>query len=90
MSQDNNYSRGPVPLAARKGVVPLTFVMLGLTFFPPVCGPVAHSVPVFPIMISSPAVLFGNLLLGIYTAFLGFIGAKQGSQPTFWRVTHLV
>lgn len=33
MSQDNNYSRGPVPLAARKGVVPLTFVMLGLTFF---------------------------------------------------------
>lgn len=24
------------------------------------------------------AVLFGNLLLGIYTAFLGFIGAKTG------------
>ncbi|MGK7292712.1 cytosine permease, partial [Salmonella enterica] len=33
MSQDNNYSQGPVPLAARKGVIPLTFVMLGLTFF---------------------------------------------------------
>ncbi|VEB53477.1 cytosine permease [Salmonella enterica subsp. enterica] len=26
-------SQGPVPLAARKGVIPLTFVMLGLTFF---------------------------------------------------------
>ncbi|MGD7545729.1 hypothetical protein ACQCYZ_11915, partial [Salmonella enterica] len=24
MSQDNNYSQGPVPLAARKGVIPLT------------------------------------------------------------------
>ncbi|MGS9073967.1 hypothetical protein ACQWF3_25850, partial [Salmonella enterica subsp. enterica serovar Infantis] len=24
MSQDTNYSQGPVPLAARKGVIPLT------------------------------------------------------------------
>ncbi len=29
-------------------------------------------------MISSHPVLFGNLLLGIYTAFLGYIGAKTG------------
>lgn len=89
MSQDNNYSQGPVPLAARKGVVPLTFVMLGLTFF-------RQYVDRWHTRYRSfyndffLAVLFGNLLLGIYTAFLGFIGAKQGSQPTFWRVTHLV
>ncbi|MRE47171.1 cytosine permease, partial [Escherichia coli] len=33
MSQDNNYSQGPVPISARKGGLALTFVMLGLTFF---------------------------------------------------------
>ncbi|MGS9121545.1 cytosine permease, partial [Salmonella enterica subsp. enterica serovar Infantis] len=33
MSQDNNYIQGPVPLAARKGVIPLTFVKFGLKFF---------------------------------------------------------
>lgn len=33
MSQDNNFSQGPVPQSARKGVLALTFVMLGLTFF---------------------------------------------------------
>ncbi len=33
MSHDNDYSLGPVPKTARKGVVSLTLVMLGLTFF---------------------------------------------------------
>ncbi|WP_309505739.1 hypothetical protein, partial [Salmonella enterica] len=28
MSQDNNFSQGPVPQSARKGVLALTFVML--------------------------------------------------------------
>ena len=52
---------------------------VGLTFlFRQYVRPVAHSVPVFLIMILFLAVLFGNLLLGIYTAFLGFIGAKTG------------
>ncbi|EMN7429390.1 hypothetical protein WB904_001890 [Vibrio parahaemolyticus] len=33
MAGDNNYSLGPVPNTARKGVASLTMVMLGLTFF---------------------------------------------------------
>lgn len=78
MSQDNNYSRGPVPLAARKGVIPLTFVMLGLTFFSASMwtgGTLGTGLSYNDFFL---AVLFGNLLLGIYTAFLGFIGAKTG------------
>lgn len=78
MSQDNNYSQGPVPLAARKGVIPLTFVMLGLTFFSASMwtgGALGTGLSYNDFFL---AVLFGNLLLGIYTAFLGFIGAKTG------------
>ncbi|MEP8970837.1 cytosine permease [Enterobacter hormaechei] len=78
MSQDNNYSQGPVPLAARKGVVPLTFVMLGLTFFSASMwtgGTLGTGLSYNDFFL---AVLFGNLLLGIYTAFLGYIGAQTG------------
>ncbi|SQI34899.1 Cytosine permease [Leminorella richardii] len=78
MSQDNNYSQGPVPLAARKGVISLTFVMLGLTFFSASMwtgGTLGTGLSYNDFFL---AVLFGNLLLGIYTAFLGYIGAKTG------------
>lgn len=65
MSQDNNYSQGPVPLAARKGVIPLTFVMLGLTFFSASMwtgGTLGTGLTYHDFFL---AVLFGNLLLGI-------------------------
>ncbi|WP_159566995.1 cytosine permease [Budvicia diplopodorum] len=78
MSQDNNYSQGPVPLAARKGVIALTFVMLGLTFFSASMwtgGTLGTGLNFHDFFL---AVFFGNLLLGIYTAFLGYIGAKTG------------
>nr|VUD25028.1 cytosine permease [Salmonella sp. NCTC 7297] len=78
MSQDNNYSQGPVPQAARKGVIPLTFVMLGLTFFSASMwtgGTLGTGLSYHDFFL---AVLLGNLLLGIYTAFLGYIGAKTG------------
>ncbi|CBG91298.1 cytosine permease [Citrobacter rodentium] len=78
MSQDNNYSQGPVPLTARRGVIPLTFVMLGLTFFSASMwtgGTLGTGLSYNDFFL---AVLFGNLLLGIYTAFLGYIGAKTG------------
>ncbi len=78
MSQDNNYSQVPVPPAARKGVVPLTFVMLGLTFFSASMwtgGTLGTGLSYNDFFL---AVLFGNLLLGVYTAFLGYIGSKTG------------
>ncbi|SUG45552.1 cytosine permease [Salmonella enterica subsp. arizonae] len=90
MSQDNNYSQGPVPQAARKGVIPLTFVMLGLTFFSASMwtgGTLGTGLSYQDFFL---AVLFGNLLLGIYTAFLGYIGAKNWTlNPTFLLVTPL-
>ncbi len=78
MAADNNYSLGPVPSAARKGVLSLTMVMLGLTFFSASMwtgGTLGTGLPFDDFFL---AVLIGNLLLGIYTSFLGYIGASSG------------
>ncbi|MCL2915940.1 cytosine permease [Shewanella corallii] len=78
MAADNNYSLGPVPSAARKGVLSLTMVMLGLTFFSASMwtgGTLGTGLPFNDFFL---AVLIGNLLLGIYTSFLGYIGASSG------------
>ncbi len=78
MAADNNYSLGPVPHAARKGVLSLTMVMLGLTFFSASMwtgGTLGTGLSFDDFFL---AVLLGNLLLGIYTSFLGYIGASTG------------
>ncbi|MCC2521961.1 cytosine permease [Vibrio coralliilyticus] len=78
MSEDNNYSLGPVPTTARKGVVSLTMVMLGLTFFSASMwtgGSLGTGLSFNDFIL---AVLIGNLILGIYTSFLGYIGSSTG------------
>lgn len=78
MAQDDNYSQGPVPEVARKGGVALTFVMLGLTFFSASMwtgGTLGTGLSYSDFFL---AVFIGNLLLGIYTAILGYIGAQTG------------
>lgn len=78
MSEDNNYSLGPVPTTARKGVISLTMVMLGLTFFSASMwtgGSLGTGLSFNDFIL---AVLFGNLILGIYTSFLGYIGSSTG------------
>lgn len=78
MAGDNNYSLGPVPQPARKGVVSLTMVMLGLTFFSASMwtgGTLGTSLSYDDFFLT---VLIGNLILGIYTSFLGYIGASSG------------
>ncbi|GAL36792.1 cytosine permease [Vibrio maritimus] len=78
MSADNNYSLGPVPATARKGVASLTMVMLGLTFFSASMwtgGSLGTGLAFNDFFL---AVLIGNLILGIYTSFLGYIGASTG------------
>ncbi|MGL5103021.1 MAG: cytosine permease [Plesiomonas sp.] len=78
MASDNNYSLGVVPQSARKGVMSLTFVMLGLTFFSASMwtgGTLGTGLAFNDFFL---AVLIGNLLLGIYTSFLGYIGADTG------------
>lgn len=78
MAGDNNYSLGPVPKSARKGVASLTMVMLGLTFFSASMwtgGSLGTGLSFNDFFL---AVLIGNLILGIYTSFLGYIGASTG------------
>ncbi|CZF86525.1 cytosine permease [Grimontia marina] len=78
MAADNNYSLGPVPQSARKGILSLTMVMLGLTFFSASMwtgGTLGTGLSFNDFLL---AVLIGNLLLGIYTSFLGYIGASSG------------
>ncbi|ANS87234.1 cytosine permease [Vibrio scophthalmi] len=78
MAADNNYSLGPVPISARKGVASLTMVMLGLTFFSASMwtgGSLGIGLSFDDFLL---AVLIGNLILGIYTSFLGYIGASTG------------
>ncbi|ABV37409.1 cytosine permease/transport [Shewanella sediminis HAW-EB3] len=78
MAGDNNYSLGPVPQSARKGILSLTMVMLGLTFFSASMwtgGTLGTGLSFNDFIL---AVLIGNLILGIYTSFLGYIGAQSG------------
>ncbi|MBY5920138.1 cytosine permease [Ferrimonas balearica] len=78
MSADTEYGLEPVPQHARKGFVPMTLVMLGLTFFSASMwtgGTLGTGLSFDDFFL---AVLIGNLLLGIYTAFLGYIGASTG------------
>ncbi len=78
MEADDNYSLGPVPMVARKNVVSLTMVMLGLTFFSASMwtgGTLGKGLSFHDFFL---AVLIGNLLLGIYTSLLGYIGASTG------------
>ena len=78
MVGDNNYSLGPVPQSARKGILSLTMVMLGLTFFSASMwtgGTLGVGLSFNDFIL---AVLIGNLILGIYTSFLGYIGAQTG------------
>ena len=78
MSADSNYSQQPVPLAARKSALALSVVMLGLTFFSASMwtgGTLGTGLSYDDFFL---AVLLGNLMLGLYTAILGFIGARTG------------
>ena len=77
MSSDN-FSLKPVPQSERKGVIALTFVMLGLTFFSASMwtgGTLGTSLSYNDFWL---AVIVGNLMLGVYTSLLGYIGAKTG------------
>lgn len=73
-----NFSLKPVPQNERKGALALTFVMLGLTFFSASMwtgGKLGTSLSYNDFWL---AVILGNLMLGVYTSGLGYIGAKTG------------
>lgn len=78
MQEDTNYSQQPVPHAARKSALALSAVMLGLTFFSASMwtgGKLGTGLGFNDFFL---AVLIGNLMLGVYTSALGYIGARTG------------
>ncbi|QIQ22316.1 cytosine permease [Zophobihabitans entericus] len=78
MSNDNNYSQEAVPQSAKKNLLSLTFIMLSLTFFSASMwagGTLGTGLTFSQFFF---ALFIGNLLLGIYSATLGYIGAKTG------------
>lgn len=77
-TQDHNFSQEAVPLSDKKGVISLTFIMLSLTFFSASMwagGKLGTGLTFTNFFF---ALFIGNLLLGIYSATLGYIGAKTG------------
>lgn len=77
-SKDHNFSQEAVPHSAKKGTISLTFIMLSLTFFSASmwAGGTLGTGLTFGNFFF--ALFIGNLLLGIYSAILGYIGAKTG------------
>lgn len=77
MSLDN-FSLKPVPQSERKGAIALIFVMLGLTFFSASMWTGGTLGTALTYDDFWTAVIIGNLMLGLYTSALGYIGAKTG------------
>jgi len=68
----DDYASEPVPASARRGIVSMSAVMLGFTFFAASMwtgGTLGLGFKLWPDLIL--VILFGNLILGIYGALLG-------------------
>ncbi|MDO5629606.1 MAG: cytosine permease [Mobilicoccus sp.] len=75
---DEDYAFDPVPASGRRGFWSVGFVMLGFTFFSAsmsVGAGLGNGLDFTGFVL---ATLLGGLFLGIYTGFLGYIGAKTG------------
>jgi cytosine permease len=73
----DDYALEPVPESARRGLISMSAVMLGFTFFAASMwtgGALGIGFDFFPNLLI--VVLFGNLILGVYGAFLGYAAAK--------------
>lgn len=76
--QDQDFALEPIPKEHRRGFIPMFFVMLGFTFFSSSMvagGTLGQGLNMKEFIL---IILAGNFILGIYAAFLGFIGAKSG------------
>ncbi|MCG8483871.1 MAG: cytosine permease [Clostridia bacterium] len=69
----DDYALEPVPASARRGLLAMSSVMLGFTFFAASMwtgGTLGMGFKIWPDLIL--VILFGNLILGVYGAFLGY------------------
>ena len=76
---DQDYPLSEVPLSARKSLRSLSVVLLGFTFFTATMfagGQIGAAFPLWPDLIT--IIVIGNLMLGVYVAILGGIGARTG------------
>ncbi|SHT40173.1 permease for cytosine/purines uracil thiamine allantoin [Mycobacteroides abscessus subsp. abscessus] len=75
---DKDFALEPIPQGHRRGFLSMFFVMLGFTFFSSSMvagGTLGQGMSMKEFIV---IVLIGNLILGIYAALLGLIGAKSG------------
>jgi cytosine permease len=73
----DDYSLTPVPDSARRGLLAMSAVMLGFTFFAASMwtgGTLGQGFKLWPNLVI--VVLAGNLILGLYGALLGYAAAK--------------
>lgn len=75
---DPDYPLEVVPAHARRGVLSLTVVLLGFTFFTPTMLAGAGIAPSFSFAGFLWVAVLGSLVLGVYVSALGAIGARTG------------
>lgn len=75
---DPDYPVTPVPAYARKSFFSLAIVLLGFTIFTPTMLSGAAIAPAFSFGKLLIVILIGSVILGLYVATLGYIGARSG------------
>ncbi len=74
----SDYPLIEVPKSKRRGLLPMSFILLGFTFFTAtmwVGGTLGTAFSFFELLL---VILVGNLLLGTYASCLAFIAYKNG------------
>jgi len=77
--RSEDYPLSPVPETGRKSLISLAPILAGFTLYSGTLfagGLVGPSFQFWPNLVG--VILLGNLILGLYAAFLGFIAAKTG------------
>ncbi|AEF55225.1 cytosine permease [Marinomonas posidonica] len=74
----SDYPLTEVPLKARRGLLPMTFLLLGFTFFTATMWAGGTLGKAFSFSELILVVFVGNLLLGVYASLLAFIAFKSG------------
>ncbi|WP_204138565.1 cytosine permease [Halomicronema sp. CCY15110] len=78
-SKSEDYPLSPVPESARKSMISLAPILVGFTLYSGTLfagGLVGPSFQFWPDLVG--IILLGNLILGLYAAFLGFIAGETG------------
>ncbi|QYJ02893.1 cytosine permease [Nocardioides panacisoli] len=73
---DPDYPLDPVPPHARRGLLPLSLVLLGFTFFTPTMLVGAQVGAAFTLGDFLLVMLLGSAVLGVYVAMLALVGAR--------------